>query len=235
MSQPGELDSVTVRLGELSISITRSPRRRSSEASGSAVVAPESESSFTVITESPSLQGALDRPVEGTSTADPSTLRVLVDPGDPFISDAEPWTWEWESALLAARTPIEFERICLVPVQGLAGRLRSAGGGWSPLARLGRALRAGLIARGRLEHRTASHPAGADLPLDNRIYVIIRPRPDREPGWTDHYQTYLEEVRGATTRFHGDVISHAFPSRSEAEAYCVGAGVAWPALLQRRR
>lgn len=209
MSQPTDIDSLTVRLGGLSIQITRDPDRADHSSAAAGGEPASSEASFSLV--------SLARPSGGTPAPEPGAVEEQIDWTDPFISDAVPWTWEWESALLAAKEPLHFERIPLAPVHSLLGRLRASAGGWTPLARLGRALRAGLLDRARLEHRPASHPAGPDILLDNRVY-ITRGHSNRAPGWTDHYATYLAEVRGRDQRFHPEVVCHGFPSRSEAEA-----------------
>ena len=50
----------------------------------------------------------------------------------------------WKAAILAATDPAEFELLDLSSVRHLHSRIRAAGQ-WSPVARLGRALRLGVI------------------------------------------------------------------------------------------
>lgn len=150
------------------------------------------------------------------------------------MKPAAPWSWEWETNLLAAKTPQDFEALDLSPVRALQGRLRACAGGWTRLARLGRALTAGLVARARIERSSGVYTSGPDIPLDNRFYIVVQGHSGRPAGWTDHYLTFLDEVRGEHTRFHRDVVCQAFASRTEAEAYCIGAGTGWPAPFPRR-
>lgn len=74
-----------------------------------------------------------------------------------------------------------------------------------------------------------------DIPLPNRVYIILRAPPGGVPGWTENYAIYLAAVRGPHSRFHPSVISHGFSSQAEAEAYCTGAQRAWLQLLVQQR
>ena len=235
MNTPTDVDSLSLQLGDLTIHISRSPDRRGSQQPETEGVAPSSAASVSVVSESPS-QGALARPSRGTSALPVGAQQGYRQRG--FARDdcsGEAWSWEWEAALLAARTPADFEQLDLSPIRALVSRLRACAGGWTPTARLGRALRAGLIARSKIEDRPGIYDLGPDIPLENRFYIIARGHSGRPAGWTDHYSTFLEEVRGLHSRFHRDVVCHSFASRTEAEAYCIGAGIPWPGPLQRRQ
>ena len=63
--------------------------------------------------------------------------------------------------------------------------------------------------------------------------MIIKAAPGQEPGWTSKYGEYLEAVRlpGPSHRLDPQIVSHAFSSQAEAEAYCIGAGQPWPLPL----
>ena len=206
-------DSLALEFGGLSIRISRTPDRRgTSEAA--------SESSFTVVSSAAQVPqlGALASPARGT-----------VDQA------AAAWSEEWCQSLLEATTPEALEALDLSPVRHLLGRLRARTGtsGWTAAARLARALRAGLIARFKLDHEEGAFQASPDIPQANRCYLVLRAAPRKAAGWTEDYTTFLAAVRGPYTTFHPDVVSHGFPSRAEGEAYCLGAGRTWPAPLQR--
>ena len=134
-----------------------------------------------------------------------------------------------ERDLLVARTPEDFLALDLQVVEHLVPRLRaSPGNGWSPLARLGRAYRAGIIARSNLQDEPVwlnSPP----VPLRNTIYIVLRGKPGQRPGWTNEYGDYYRAVSGGeTSKFHPDSVSHAFATRAEVEAYLLGAEAEWP-------
>lgn len=233
MSQTPEVDALSLQLGDLTIHITRSPARRRSSTSAEEPSAASGDPVASLFQESPS-QGAFARPPGGT-TAPASGATAASTGGAPILpEEIEPWTWEWETLLLDARTPADFERLDLSPVTGLLGKLRSTAGGWTPLARLGRALRAGVIARSKLAGLPGGYQTGPDIPLENRFYIILRGHSGRPAGWTEHYGTFLAAVQGPHSRFHPDVVCHSFASKTEAEAYCIGAGSSWPGPLQRK-
>lgn len=134
--------------------------------------------------------------------------------------------------MIAADTPAALESLDFSVVQYLESRLRATSGGWTPLARLARALRLGVLAGLQLRGQPVPRVTRPDIPLANRVYVVLRAAPGSSPGWTDKYELYLSAVRGASSRFHPSVISHAFSSQAEAEAFCIGAETGWPPLLQ---
>lgn len=211
MSDP-ETDSLALDFGGLSIRTSKtSDRRRES--------APASQSSFQVISPSSSSAprlGALPSPERGT--------------GDQVV---EAWSEEWSQALLEATTPEALESLDLSPVNHLLGRLRARTGtsGWTPAARLGRALRAGLVPRYKLDHEEGAFQPSPDTPHSNRCYVVLRSARRQASGTEDH-STFLAAVRGPYTSIHPDAVCHAFPSRAEGEAFCLGAGRIWPAPLR---
>ena len=206
MSDP-ECEGLAVEFGGLSIRISKAPDRRASTGSAAA-------GSFTVVSSAPSLS-ALASPDRGTEGR-----------------AGEAWSEEWCDALLRASTPEDFEAIDLGPVNHLLGRLRARTGtsGWTPAARLGRALRAGLAARYKLDHEEGAYSAS---PYPSIHYIVLRGAPRKSAGWTEDYSTFLAAVRGPFTAFHPDAVCHGFPSRAEGEAYCLGAGRVRPAPLQR--
>ena len=115
----------------------------------------------------------------------------------------------------------------LSPVEHLVKRLRAQSQAWGPLARLGRALRAGVIARRRLSGLGGFAPSPS-VPFTNSIYVVLRGSPGFGPCFTTSAARYFEVVGLPGGGFHRDSISHAFPTRAEAEAYLIGAEARWP-------
>ena len=140
------------------------------------------------------------------------------------------WSTEWVRTLICAKGPEDYEAIDLTPVSHLACRLRSqARSGWTPLRRLGRALRAGLSARDCLRNPYPTAVVRSpSLDLKNLVFVVLRGGPRGRAGWTKSPEIYFRAVGGAGEPFDINSVSHAFPSEVEAEAYCNGAGVRWP-------
>lgn len=94
---------------------------------------------------------------------------------------------------------------------------------WTPAARIGRAYRAGVLARLRL----ADQVPGLDslsVPFRNVYYIVLRGAPGAEPCWTLKYSIYLDRVGGRDP----DSISQALPSHAEASAFLAGANQPWP-------
>ena len=97
---------------------------------------------------------------------------------------------------------------------------------WSPAARLGRAFKAGVIARFRL-NGDIRNEASPSVPFRNSYYVVLR----NGPGfWTTSYRSYIAQVsdpRGLREP-ESSTISHGFASQAERAAYISGAQVEWP-------
>ena len=219
-----EVEELSVQLGDLRIQVSRTDSGYRSSASHHLGSPPS---------------GAIARPegapaASGPETSAPSEteswVAVDAEPARPL-----PWTEEWEELLTRAVTPSSVLALDLSPVEHLLPRIRTTSNNWSPLARLGRALRAGVQARARIE--TGRWPRGSPsaVTLPTKIYIILRPAPTGSSGWTDDYLTYRDQVQGRGGDLHGDSVSHAFASRAEAEAYIIGAQSAWPPMLPRRR
>ena len=203
-----EVSEISLQLRDLTITIRRRPGSSSSFVGHS----PSRES----------LAGSIGPP--GTS---PSPIRISTRlPGD---LQASAWTAEWREALLRATTAEELLVLDLSPIESLGPQLTHCAAGWSPRARLARALRAGVSAGLALERDPGSVVASPVLGLPARIYVVLRAAPPHSPGWTSSFALYRQRVQGSSTiRFHPSSVSHGFPSRAEAEAYLRGAGVGWP-------
>lgn len=136
---------------------------------------------------------------------------------------------------LAATTPGLCSNLPIPFLDHLAPRLRGTGTSseWGPQARIGRAFRAGVVARRQLagEYQAGTSPA---IPFRNTIYVVLRDRIGGHSFWTHSYGVYgaaVKDPRGQED-FHQESVSHAFASRAEAEAYVAGAGEPWPQQRQ---
>eukprot|EP00438_Fugacium_kawagutii_P032233 Skav231693 [mRNA] locus=scaffold597:1127874:1128491:+ [translate_table: standard] len=204
--QPGEptgeqIESVTFRLANLEISIAA--RVVEEEVSSTA-------SGFELVTDTP-------------------TPGVAFSSGTPSY----PQDRGLENRVLAASTPRELEELSLLFLGFLTGRLRATGSEWTPRARIARAFQCGIAAGRRLSSETCSFAAQA-IPFRNTVYVVLRV-PDLEPFWTSSYGTYISAVGSQSppsgSEFHPESVSHAFPTKAEAEAYCVGARRPWPRQL----
>ena len=79
------------------------------------------------------------------------------------------WTPGWEADLLSCRTPADFERLDLSPVEHLARRLRATRSDGTPRAR---------------------YNYTPDAPQANRVYIVLQGAPDKPGGWTEDYLAY---------------------------------------------
>ena len=204
----GQVDELTLRFGGLEISVRRRgtpSTEREPEAvplagPRAAVAAPAS---------------AEDRPPTASSAWS-------------VVGGPRAWSAEWKLALLEASTPSELLALDLQCVEHLQRQLVADPDGWSSLARLGRALRAGVAARNKLDGQ-GTFERSPDLGLTNRIYVVLRGAPGAEPCICHSAQSYYQVVRSSgSSQLHPRSVSHAFPSRAEAEAYVLGARALWP-------
>ena len=202
------VESLTVHLGQLEITISVRPRANGSASeSGEPIASPSTGTSGN-----PAPNGAswerLDRP--------------------SFSSD-------FVERILRAQTARDFIAFTVPQIDHLLPRLRASDRDWSPKARLVRAFRAGLLARFRLdgEYRCEDSPG---IPWRNTYYVVLRGRNNSAGFWTNNYNLYhssVFETRSGSTNFERTTVSHAFPSLAELEAYILGAQVAWPPEVQQ--
>jgi len=104
-----------------------------------------------------------------------------------------------------------------------ARRLRPLGG-FSPRARLVRAYEAGRSAGKVLagERRYPSATPKFAGKVDSSWYIVIPKNASEEPFVT---RSWAEAKKKIGTRFGDEVVCHGFPSKSEAEAFAVGAGL----------
>lgn len=204
MSGPGpsEIEQVTVQLAGLEITLTA---RRVSGSVTSAVhpASGSTSSGYSVVPAAP------ERP-SGEDFFDPHNISSAL-----------------EERALQASEPAALADLDLPFLDSLVGNLRGTDSAWTARARLGRAFRAGVAARRRLdgEFCDISSPG---IPFRNSYYIVLR-GPGNGPGfWTQNYVTYIGRVGDSNRGLHPDSISHAFASQAEAEAFLVGSRQRWP-------
>ena len=163
-----------------------------------------------------------------TSSEPPELARVpLAGAGGPSESAAAA---SWEERLIDLDTPAALDTAELGPHEHFARRLTGAGGVWTARARSARAVRAGLTAAQKLSGEISVVQASPSLGLSNRVYICLRCRSHPRGFTTTSYRVYSNLVRGAGGEaFDPFRVSHSFPSRAEAEAYCAASGRPWPA------
>lgn len=232
MSADQEVDELCIAVGDLVVKVSKAKAAPTSGYSGAS-------SRSSAVSDPPRESGALAGP-SGPLAPAPAGAGAPSEAGSWRVVGTEepepgvPWSWAWETELLAASSPDEVLAVDLEPVDHLGARISSTSAGWSPRARLGRALRAGLIAR-RLLDGLSVRPANIGGPtLPTRFYIILRAAPGRLAGWTEDYILYRDQVIHRDGNFHSGTVSQAFASRAEAEAYLLGAREPWPPALQRR-
>lgn len=230
MRPDSDVDELAIEVANLRIRVTRTEGYRTTSG-----LAPRHTPSSSTPPDLPG-QGSLAGPVGATEplaldeARSASSWSVVCEEA----AVAAPWTEAWLEQLFSAGSPAEIEAVDLAPVAHLRQRIRTTSAGWSPLARLGRALRAGILARRRLDNNPtgAANLGGPTLP--SRFYIILKAAPERSTGWTEDYHTFPSQVRGRGHDFFPGTISQAFASRAEADAYLVGAQLPWPAHLPRQ-
>ncbi len=206
MNGQDPVEEVTVQLGNLEITIRVRQLGGSSETSsvsGFELVGPETRASAVVLP-----IADLDR---GSASSAPPSLeqRVL----------------EASSAEALAGLPLEF-------LGHLRKKLTAADPVWSPAARIGRAYRAGLVARKHLDGEYCDK-CSPHLPIRNTIYLVLRTPGFLTGFWTGDFSVYQRLVINcpeAKNGFSPTSVSHAFPTRTEADAFLAGAQCVWPPL-----
>lgn len=145
------------------------------------------------------------------------------------------WSLAWDRTLFAATTPEGILAVDLSPVRPLEPSSRlTAARNWSPLARLGVALRAGRRAHHIL---VGTHPIDLGepigLPVRAKYSIVLRCERSPVPFWTTNTRTYLDRVGDIEGRGQVDpgVVAFSCASKAEATAFLLGAGVAWPQQL----
>ena len=197
----GTEHSVTVRLGDLELTITA---RRVPAAGPSS-----DDGGFELVS---------------ASAAEVTEGPESTPPPEAFAGEV---TFALQERALAAVTIHQLENFGAPFLSFFSDRLRPIHPTWTPRARIARAFRAGVAAQRRLSG-VFCESASLALPLRNSIYICLRGGDNPEPFWTTSYTLYIGRVRGARSDFHRDSVSHAFPSKAEGEAYLVGACQPWP-------
>ena len=205
------MEELTLKIGELEISVRRRSNTSSEEDTASSSLA------------GPRAAAAVPAAAEERREASPT-----VSSGWSVVDGPRAWSPEWKRALLEASTASEILAVDLQCVEHLQRHLSAEVTGWTSLSRLGRALRAGLAARNKLDG-AGTFERSPDIGLSNRVYVVLRGAPGSEPCICHSVRVYYQTVRlPGANQLHARSVSHAFPSRVEAEAYVLGAQALWP-------
>ncbi len=213
-SSTDPVETVTVRLSQLEITISVRPL---TGATGSLSVA------------------SSPLPLDVSARAAPASVSSEAASWDRIDGD-----WHSETLIqtaLAARSAAALSSLPLRHLNYLHCRLRGSDRTWTAAARLGRAFRAGVIARLHLDGEIlGTDCASPSVPYRNSYYLVLR-GPDNSPGfWTCSYSIYssrvLVEERGRGLVFEASSVSHAFASHAECTAYLDGAQATWPQQAQ---
>ena len=150
-----------------------------------------------------------------------------------YVLDHDPVGRALCTRALAAQGPAELAALPVRFLDYLLTRLRSSHITWSPQARLGRAFKAGVVGRYRLEGHVFPDQTGASdsTPFRNSCYICLRCPQYLEGFWTPDYSKYIDLVKNSLGEFYSEGISHGFATQAEIEAYLVGAGRPWPPRL----
>ncbi|OLP88941.1 Sodium channel protein type 10 subunit alpha [Symbiodinium microadriaticum] len=200
---------LTVRLGNLRISITAEP-------SGAEPPRSPSPSDSFVLVEN------LETGAQASSETGP-----LAGGARPVPQTSEP-TRSSDEAFIEARTLQQLSELSLGGYTTLARRLGVVGP-WSPEARIARAFRAGVSAGLVLRGERAYQESSLTLGTRNRVYIVLR-CPSRPEGfYCENFGTFREHCpQSRFGRLDSGIICHGFPSRAEAEAFVFGSGSPWP-------
>lgn len=95
-------------------------------------------------------------------------------------------------------------------------------GEWTATRRIERAFQAGRNALEKLEGRSQQVEPVAVLPMENRVYAILRTATGEAPVHTRTWRQARAFVGSPPLQAS---VFHAFPSAAEATAYCLGAGL----------
>lgn len=125
---------------------------------------------------------------------------------------------ELEDRVLAATSPEEHAALNLNFLAHLERRLTGSDSVWSPKTRLGRAFKAGVVAKHLLSGSGPTATQTPSVPFRNTIYVILRSPSLPQGGWTLGYSKSISECGGnhRDGDFPRTTVCHAFASRTEA-------------------
>eukprot|EP00439_Symbiodinium_sp_Y106_P057459 s1596_g8.t1 len=155
---------------------------------------------------------------------------VVVGPTrvDPIGPEASGEDWDtFETRVLAATSPNEMAGLNILELAPLARQLRASVQGWSPLARVGRAYRAGVSHRTILRGDFGRAVSSPTCPIRNTLYIASHP----QGFWTSDLGAFLARVKDSSGNFPASSVCHSFASQAECDAYLLGAGRPWPPAL----
>lgn len=197
---PPEVEEITVLIAGLELTLTARPAGSSAGNRGSviSIASPATPAS--------------------TTAAGSGTRFVLgYDPVNQVLIDR---TVAAQGSIALAQLPIGF-------LDYLLPKFRSLHSEWTGQARVGRAFKAGVVARLRLSGQYSGE-SSEGVPFRSTWYLALQVPGFASGFWTQDYNRYIHHVTDAAKNFHPDCISHGFPTQAECEAYLVGAGRPWP-------
>lgn len=149
------------------------------------------------------------------------------------VADSTVVTSELEVAAIAADTPAALAALELGFLDQYRNRLRGCTDPtWTSAARIGRAFRAGVVARLRLLGEIRQEVA-LPVPLRNQYYIVLRGREGGPAFWTTAYGVFCSRACAqGRNDFDPSSVCHAFPSHAETSAYLAGAQQGWPQQIR---
>ena len=198
-SASDEIESITVRLANLELTIT------------ARVVGPAEPAEPSIVEIEP-------------RAADVQVARDPEEFLDPFNI-----TVELEEQSLEATTPGALAQLPLPFLATSVNRLRGTDSVWNPRCRIARAFRAGVIARRRLDGQVLDHSSpGIPYRNTYYVVLRGRDHsPGFWTGNFGIYIAGVADQNGRNS-LHPDTISHGFPTHAESAAYLCGARRGWP-------
>eukprot|EP00439_Symbiodinium_sp_Y106_P026847 s8326_g3.t1 len=114
----------------------------------------------------------------------------------PIGPEASGEDWDTlETRVLAATSPNELAGLNILELAPLARQLRASVQGWSPLARVGRAYRAGVSHRAILRGDFGRAVSSPTCPIRNTLYIALRCRSHLQGFWTSDLGAFLARVK----------------------------------------
>lgn len=199
-TSPPEVEEITVLIAGLELTLTARPAGASSANRG------------TVI--------SIASPAAGTGAGGDRTFVLGFDPVNQSLIDRA----------TAATGSIALAQLPLGFLDYLLPKFRSLHSEWTAQARVGRAFKAGVIARLRLDGQLSGE-SSEGVPFRSTWYIALRAPGFPQGFWTQDYTRYIALVADTRRGFYPEGVSHGFPTQAECEAYLVGAGQPWPKRL----
>ena len=120
----------------------------------------------------------------------------------PIGPEASGEDWDTlETRVLAATSPNELAGLNILELAPLARQLRASVQGWSPLARVGRAYRAGVSHRAILRGDFGRAVSSPTCPIRNTLYIALRCRSHLQGFWTSDLGAFLARVKECSGNF----------------------------------